>query len=329
MASIVRKATLSLFRKRRVKRNKRDQRTAALYDAGARLLARYDHDHVSMAKLAREAGCSVGALYNRFPDKESFLYHLSGEVFRSLREDVKVPPGGLLWPWGDASSMVRQIVSHVVQRMTTRKAAGVIRAAMKLAPTHPLTLELVEDYRTAATQYAVKILLPHVGDSGAPRVRVAMQIVLATVTDAILQKKPGPLQAGSSRMITALSNVMCGYLGIETDDAWAGGEGDREDAPEDRGIETEEEPETPPGHVSLYDPDLHVYKGTIEIEKPVRTRRSGRKPLFFVKSKTSSSTASPGSSVKSGTAPVPVVIPPRVLMATPEPEKPRRKRRWI
>jgi AcrR family transcriptional regulator len=282
-----------------------------------------------MAKLAREAGCSVGALYNRFPDKESFLYHLSGEVFRSLREDVKVPRGGLLWPWGDASSMVEQIVSHVVQRMTTRKTAGVIRSAMKLAPTHSHTLELFEDYRAAVTQYAVTMLLPHVGEGGAPRIRVAMQIVLATVTDSILQKKPGPLQAGSSRMIAALSNVMCGYLGIETDDAWAGGEGDGEDAPEDRSTETEEEPEVPPGHLSLYDPDLQVFKGTIEIEKPVRTRRSGRKPLFVAKRKASGPTASSDSSVKTDTVPVPVVIPPRALTPPPERDKPRRKHRWI
>jgi hypothetical protein len=213
--------------------------------------------------------------------------------------------------------------------MTTRKAAGVIRAAMKLAPTHPLTLELVEDYRTAATQYAVKILLPHVGDSGAPRVRVAMQIVLATVTDAILQKKPGPLQAGSSRMIAVLSNVMCGYLGIDTDDTWAGGESDGEDTPEDRSIETEEEPEVPPGHVSLYDPDMRVFRGTIEAVKPTSRRSSERKPLFVVRRKVSDSKASTDSSTKTEAAAVPVVIPPRVPTPPPEPDKPRRKRRWI
>lgn len=329
MAAIVRKLPRSLFRKRRVKRNRRDGKTSALFDAGLRLLARYDHDHVSMAKLSKEAGCSVGALYNRFPDKESFLHRLAGEAFRSLREDVKTLPSGLLWPRRDASSMVKQIVSHVVQRMTTRKTAGVIRSAMKLAPTHPFTLELFEDYRAAATQYAVKVLLPHVDEGGAPRIRVAMQIVLATVTDSILQKKPGPLQVGSSRMIAALSNVMCGYLGIETDDAWAGGEGDGEDTPEDRSIETEEEPEVPPGHVSLFDPDLQVYKGTIETEGPVRTKRSGRKPPLVIKRKTGGSTAPPDSPAKTDAAPVPVVVPPRTLTPPSESEKPRRKHRWI
>ena len=329
MASIVHKATLSLFRKRRVKRNRRDHKTAALFDAGARLLARYDHDHVSMAKLAKDAGCSVGALYNRFPDKESFLHRLAGEVFRSLREDVNTFPSRLLWPRRDASSMVEQIVSHVVQRMTTRRAAGVIRSAMKLAPTHPHTLELFEDYRAAVTQYAVKVLLPHVGEGGAPRIRVAMQIVLATVTDAILQKRPGPLQAGSSRMVAALSNVICGYLCFETDDSWAGGEGDGEDTPEDRSIETEEEPVTPPGRVPLYDPDMRVYRGTTEAEKPAHIRRSERKPLFVVKRSASSHTTSPNGSVKSDAIPVPVVVPPRTLTPPSEPEKPRRKHRWI
>ena len=130
-------------------------------------------------------------------------------------------------------------------------------------------------------------------------------------------------------MIAALSNVMCGYLGFETDDSWAGGEADGEDAPEDRDIETEEEPETPPGRVPLYDPDMRVYRGTTEVEKPAHVRRSERKPLFVFKRKASGHATSPDSPVKADTVSVPVVIPPRVLTPPPEPEKPRRRRRCI
>jgi AcrR family transcriptional regulator len=308
-------------KKRRVSRSARDGKTAALFDAGARLLARYDHDHVYMARLAKEAGCSVGALYNRFQDKETFLYHLASSAFRTLREDVKSLPDGQLWPRRGESSMAKQFVSHVVGRMTTRKAAGVIRAAMKLAPTHPLTMELFEDYRSDVTECAVKVFLPYVREGGPPRIRIAVQIVLATITNAILQTNPGPLQAGSSRMIAALSNVMCGYLGFETGNAWAGDESDGEDVPEDRSGESEEAPITPPGQVAQFDPDMRLYKGTTEVSRLPHAE----------KAKPASSNAGFGKSAGSAAAPIASVTPSRTPppMLDPDPKRPLRTKRVI
>ena len=53
-----------------------------------------------------------------------------------------------------------------------------------------------------------------------------MQVVLGTITDAILQKHPGPMNAGSGRMIGALTNILLGYLGLESGARWAGDEAD-------------------------------------------------------------------------------------------------------
>ncbi len=39
-----------------------------------------------------------------------------------------------------------------------------------------------------------------------------MQIILATITDAVLQPRPGPMVAGSKRMKDALTQVMLGNL---------------------------------------------------------------------------------------------------------------------
>jgi len=88
----------------------------------------------------------------------------------------------------------------------------------------------------------VKVLLPHVGEGGAPRIRVAMQIVLATVTDAILQKRPGPLQAGSSKNGSGAKQRHMRLSWLRNGRFLGGRRGRRERIrPEDRSIETEEE----------------------------------------------------------------------------------------
>jgi AcrR family transcriptional regulator len=59
--------------KRRIKEGLRDQRTFYLYEAACRLLVTQDHEQVSVARLASEAGISVGAFYQRFASKDAFL----------------------------------------------------------------------------------------------------------------------------------------------------------------------------------------------------------------------------------------------------------------
>ena len=249
----------------------------ALYEAGSRLLSRNDFDDVTMAQLVKEAGCSVGALYDRFDEKKTFLRRLSGATFYTLREDAKAFLDNARWQRESMEFTVNHIVRHVVSRMTTRRAAGVIRATIKLGATDISTREIFEDYRKDVTEQAVALLAPRLARDEATRVKIAMQIVFATVTDAILHKQPGPIQAGSARMIDALSNVMCGYLGI-TDADWAGNETNGEDELIEE-FESETEPEVPPGHISLYDPDLKTYRGIVangdpRKKRPSRSRKS-------------------------------------------------------
>src|SRR6185312_16157584 len=44
--------------------------------AGQRLIGERDIDAISVAEITRAAGCSVGAFYLRFRDKEAFLHAL-------------------------------------------------------------------------------------------------------------------------------------------------------------------------------------------------------------------------------------------------------------
>src|SRR5665213_2528459 len=110
-----------------------DGTTVALTDTGIRLLARKDYDAISMAQIAREAGCSVGALYSRYSEKNSYLYRIIAHAFRSMRDDAQRTLDRGRWQVEPANFITKQIVSHVVTQMTTPRAAGIIRATIKLA----------------------------------------------------------------------------------------------------------------------------------------------------------------------------------------------------
>ena len=289
-----------------------DGKVHGIIDAGIRLLARKDYEAISMARIAREAGCSVGALYARFPEKNSYLYHLAASAYRTMAHRAETELQAMPTRHLSLPSLVRRVVEHVVDSMTSARAAGVIRATAKLSTVKPIAIDLFEDYRKQVTHLAVAVLAPRMKDNSTGSIRLGMQIVLATVTDAILQPRPGPMAAGSKRMKDALTHVMLGYLGVSKGSSWSGDEADGEDE-----AETISEPDdtdqsgAPNDANAVYDPDLRTFHKSKEAEPqlPKSKRRNSR-------------------SVKPSPPVVPTVKPPRAPKG-PEPSLPKRRHRII
>lgn len=62
------------------------------------LFYQFGFDHVSMAQIAKEAGCSTGNIYHYFPDKEALTLHMTtyvDEAYAEIEEayfrDAKTP----------------------------------------------------------------------------------------------------------------------------------------------------------------------------------------------------------------------------------------------
>lgn len=301
-----------LVRKSGRRRRRPDGKVLGIIDAGIRLLARKDYEAISIARIAREAGCSVGAFYARFPEKNSYLYHLVASAYRTLAHRAETELEAMPTSHLSLPSLVRLVVEHVVNTMTDARAAGVVRATMKLSTVKPITIELFEDYRKEVTRLAVAVLAPRLHGNSTGPIRLGMQIVFATVTDAVLQPRPGPMAAGTKRMKDALTQVMLGYLGLSKSSKWAGEKADREDE-----AETISEPDdadqndAPNDTDAVFDPDLRTFrksKGTAK-QPPASKRR---------KSKSGASPPAP-----------PVVKPPNAPKGPPDPHKPKRRHRVI
>jgi AcrR family transcriptional regulator len=276
------------FRKKlprgRPKRGRRNDKMLDITRAGIRSLAQKDFEALSMARLAHDAGCSGGTLYARFSDKHSCLQYLIDTAFRSLataaREELHVTRSIHLGPTAKSRSTGQScdFQNHHLN------AGGIIRATMKLATIRPAAIERFADYRKIISDCAVMMLESNLKErNSSETIRAVMQVVLATITDSVLQQKPGPLSAGSDRMKAALGNIILGYTGIAKVRKWSGSESYSDE--ESIGNELFDDP--PSSGESLYDPEVGAFRRTKarKIAKPNKTKgaKTDAMPSFQTK----------------------------------------------
>ena len=210
MPNLVQRLVASTKRRasRDARRGQRGRRTEALHDAALRLLAKHDYETISIAAIGREAGCSIGAFYGRFPDKIAFLQSVISVAFRTLTVEADHDLDPARWRGVSRIKAVTGLVRHVVLQLSRDQAAGATRAALKLATIKPEALEPLLQFRTAITGHAVALLAPRPSPDGATAaVRTAVQLIFATVIDGVLQNA-GPLRPGSPQMVDTLSDLV-------------------------------------------------------------------------------------------------------------------------
>lgn len=198
--------------KRKIKQQKKHGRSLRLFEAARRLLAEGDHERVSVANIAREAGMSVGAFYERFLSKDHFLNALIADRFRRATADAERTLGALAGRPPEA--VARAIAEHVVITMHGA-GIGIVRTALKRGAEAKYPDGLVV-YREAVSERAVALLITAVQSHHNARqaVLTAVQLVQAAALDAVLYDR-GPLRVGRHRTVDALTRVMVATLGLD------------------------------------------------------------------------------------------------------------------
>lgn len=162
-----------------------ESRTLALYNSGRSLLSAKDYDAFSVADVAKGAGCSVGAFYVRFADKDSFLRFVIAESFTSavLHLQNELNSGGIRAV--GSSARARLAVGLLTDQFADATFTGLVRADVKLALSDVTICSMFEDYRASATVLISEWI---VGSRSKPvaQVRTALGIILGALTDAAL-----------------------------------------------------------------------------------------------------------------------------------------------
>lgn len=191
-----------------------ESKTLALYNAGRALLADQDYEAFSVAQLAQQSGCSVGAFYVRFLDKNAFLSFVVGTSFtfaaRSFADAVTKSGIRAI----STSAKARLAVSSLTAQFADEEFAGVVRAAVKLGFSEPRYRAPLDEYRSATAAFLVHWLMDGRSKYEA-QVRAALQIIFGTLIDGDLKEPGGGIvQSASlqSAFVFLLESAVSGSL---------------------------------------------------------------------------------------------------------------------
>ena len=97
-----------------------------LLDAGEALIREKGFDRASVAEIAERAGCSVGAFYTRFPDKDALFYSILQRFYEGAAATVEEMMTAPRW---------REIPDHVVVDTMLEFTAKAVRERHQLIAT--------------------------------------------------------------------------------------------------------------------------------------------------------------------------------------------------
>ena len=179
-------AELGLPAKQARSRRTRDR----LLAAGRRLLDRGAFEATSIADIARAAGCSVGAFYHRFADKEAFFTVLIETVLADIVADARQTVADKRFSEGSIETTLANCIAYWVQAF--RRHQGLIRTVMKKTLHAEDTWTPVRRVGQAACEPFIALLAAKCGKSEDPsfryRAMAGFQIVVGVMLNATLHR---------------------------------------------------------------------------------------------------------------------------------------------
>lgn len=161
-----------------------------LLSAGRRLLDRDAFEATSIADIASVAGCSVGAFYHHFAEKEAFFTVLMETVLADTVADVQQAVTDPRFTEGSIETTLRNCVAYWIQAF--RRHQGLIRTVMKKTLHTEDAWTPVRQMGQAAVEPIIALLAAKCGESGSPsfqyRALAGFQIVAGVVLNAALHR---------------------------------------------------------------------------------------------------------------------------------------------
>ena len=160
-----------------------------MLDAGQRLVAERPFDALSVADIARAAGCSVGAFYLRFRDKDAFFNALIAQYLSEGRAETLA-----LYATHEDDRLISALVAKTADRF--RRYSGLIRSAIRKRMEDPAVWEPIRRSGHFNADCFVAWLAQRHGHKLTTAedisARFAFQVLYGTLNNALVNQ-PGPL----------------------------------------------------------------------------------------------------------------------------------------
>jgi AcrR family transcriptional regulator len=174
-----------------------------LLEAAETVFAAKGYTGAKISDIAEEAGCSVGAVYFRFKDKDALFFAIA----ETFIEDARGNLGNLLALPNDPEAIVRHFVTATATNI--RKHRGLFRAIVERGFDHPLATKTIFGFRDELASALEKAL--HGRAEAGIQIRVMTQMVYGFLITGILNRD-APTQINDARAIDELANACVAYL---------------------------------------------------------------------------------------------------------------------
>jgi len=174
-----------------------------LLEAAETVFAAKGYNGAKISDIAEEAGCSVGAVYFRFKDKDALFFAIA----ETFIEDARGNLGNLLAFSDDPEAIVRHFVT--VTAANFRKHRGLFRAIVERGFDHPLAMKTIFGFREELAAALEKAL--HGRSEPGIQIRVMTQMVYGFLITGILNRD-APTQINDARAIAELADACVAYL---------------------------------------------------------------------------------------------------------------------
>lgn len=190
-----------------------------IVSAARALLDETSFEELSITRLMRRAGMSVGSFYTRFPHKEALLPYL----YQRYDEGLEQTTGSVLepraWQRLRLAARVGRLVDLSVDAYRTHR--GLWRAILLHAGSHPsIVTEEHRRKRRAMVRRIVALLLERRQEITHPEPERAAEfcitLLFATCKDQILleERSHGTTRLSDRRLRRELTRTLCAYLGV-------------------------------------------------------------------------------------------------------------------
>ena len=200
----------------------RSARTRAqLLDATETILDKEGIDGLTITKVAKEAGCSVGSLYHHFQDKQTIVYavldRLTDEVLLTAEEGLELSR----WEGVSLMGVLEGYMRYSLKR--AKRLPGVSQAQRVLALQDPAIETRMTETFEKIRAMILQLLKPRLGEINHPNPSLAIRMVLSTLRAALNQRSQSyvrgargadPKQSDES-FIQEMLRMSAAYLGIE------------------------------------------------------------------------------------------------------------------
>jgi AcrR family transcriptional regulator len=198
-------------------RRSRDSYQRVLEAAHA-LLEENGFDGFTVQEVARRSGVSVGAIYERFGNKETLLRAVHARLMEWMTRASETA-GTRAVPREDAAEAVADAVASVAQVMGANRK--VLRAFMHLGAVDEVISKAGSQSSRAQCASFKRALMPYLGQFGHPQPEVALDVAFrVTYSTLARQVMYGPVfesdvRVSWKRLVAELGNLSAAYLGVD------------------------------------------------------------------------------------------------------------------